>query len=407
MDRLRIGICGLGGRGNALLNILLTMKNAEVCAGCDLYDFRRERFLQSVKEKYGKTPFVTDDYEKLICRSDVDAVLVCASWEAHVDIAVRAMEAGKVTALEVGGAYSVEDCWRLVRTYERTKTPFFFLENCCYNKSELLAASLARAGVFGEIVYCHGSYGHDLREEVAYGEIRKHYRLRNYLLRNCENYPTHELGPIAKILGINRGNRMLSLASFASKSVGMEQYIRDRKDEALYKYGPFRQADIVSTMIKCADGSTVSLRLDTTLPRIYDREFTVRGTKGLYMQTIDAVIEDKDCSEEKAISEFFGSAKNYEKEYLPDEWRSITKEETESGHGGMDAIMLRSFLEKALRGEEMPIDVYDAASWMSVSCLSEQSVALGGAPVAVPDFTNGKWILREKNDVLELPGGAI
>lgn len=283
MDRLRIGICGLGGRGNALLNILLTMKNAEVCAGCDLYDFRRERFLQSVKEKYGKTPFVTDDYEKLICRSDVDAVLVCASWEAHVDIAVRAMEAGKVTALEVGGAYSVEDCWRLVRTYERTKTPFFFLENCCYNKSELLAASLARAGVFGEIVYCHGSYGHDLREEVAYGEIRKHYRLRNYLLRNCENYPTHELGPIAKILGINRGNRMLSLASFASKSVGMEQYIRDRKDEALYKYGPFRQADIVSTMIKCADGSTVSLRLDTTLPRIYDREFTVRGTKGLYM----------------------------------------------------------------------------------------------------------------------------
>lgn len=118
------------------------------------------------------------------------------------------------------------------------------------------------------------------------------------------------------------------------------------------------------------------------------------------------MIEDKDCSEEKAISEFFGSAKNYEKEYLPDEWRSITKEETESGHGGMDAIMLRSFLEKALRGEEMPIDVYDAASWMSVSCLSEQSVALGGAPVAVPDFTNGKWILREKNDVLELPGGA-
>ena len=406
MDRLRIGICGLGGRGYALLNILLSMPEADVRAGCDLYDFRRDRFTAAVKEKYGKTPVVSEHYEEIVCRSDIDAVLICASWEAHVDIAVRAMEAGKITALEVGGAYSLDDCWRLVRTYERTKVPFFFMENCCYNKSELLATSLVRAGVFGDIVHCHGSYGHDLREEVAYGEIRKHYRLRNYLLRNCDNYPTHELGPIAKILGINRGNRLLSLVSVASRSAGMADYIRDRKDEALYKYGPFRQGDVVNTVIRCADGSTITLRLDTTLPPIYDREFTVRGTKGLYMQTIDAVIEDKDCSEEKAISEFFGSASRYEKKFLPEEWLKITDEEIKSGHGGMDAIMLRSFIDKALNGKEMPLDVYDAASWMSVSCLSEQSIDLGCAPVAIPDFTNGKWILRNKNDVLSLPGGA-
>ena len=199
---------------------------------------------------------------------------------------------------------------------------------------------------------------------------------------------------------------MLSLVSVASRSAGMADYIRDRKDEALYKYGPFRQGDVVNTVIRCADGSTITLRLDTTLPRIYDREFTVRGTKGLYMQTIDAVIEDKDCSEEKAISEFFGSASRYEKKFLPEEWLKITDEEIKSGHGGMDAIMLRSFIDKALNGKEMPLDVYDAASWMSVSCLSEQSIDLGCAPVAIPDFTNGKWILRNKNDVLSLPGGA-
>ena len=29
---------------------------------------------------------------------------------------------------------------------------------------------------------------------------------------------------------------------------------------------------------------------------------------------------------------------------------------------------------------------------MAVTCLSEQSLAMGGVPVPFPDFTNGKWI---------------
>ncbi len=43
---------------------------------------------------------------------------------------------------------------------------------------------------------------------------------------------------------------------------------------------------------------------------------------------------------------------------------------------------------------EPPIDVYDAATWMAITCLSEQSIAMGSMPVPVPDFTNGMWIDR-------------
>ena len=43
----------------------------------------------------------------------------------------------------------------------------------------------------------------------------------------------------------------------------------------------------------------------------------------------------------------------------------------------------------------MPIDVYDMAAWRCISALSEQSIQKGGAAVAIPDFTNGKWIKRE------------
>ena len=72
---------------------------------------------------------------------------------------------------------------------------------------------------------------HDLRDEIAYGKENRHYRLRNYLSRNCENYPTHDLGPIAKILNINHGNRMLTLSSFASKSAGLHEFIMQNKSD--------------------------------------------------------------------------------------------------------------------------------------------------------------------------------
>ena len=51
----------------------------------------------------------------------------------------------------------------------------------------------------------------------------------------------------------------------------------------------------------------------------------------------------------------------------------------------------------------MPIDVYDMAAWMAITPLSEQSIAHGGMPQAIPDFTRGQWIHRPIKDVVELP----
>ena len=160
------------------------------------------------------------------------------------------------------------------------------MENCCYGKFELLSLALARAGELGTLVHAHGSYGHDLREEVLGGRVNRHYRLENYLKRNCENYPTHELGPIAKILDINRGNRMLSLVSVASKAAGLEEfsYTEKNPDQTL-RGQKFAQGDIVNTIITCANGETISLKLDTTQPlnqfsTTYDRQTLLCGNFG-------------------------------------------------------------------------------------------------------------------------------
>lgn len=111
------------------------------------------------------------------------------------------------------------------------------------------------------------AYSHDLRNEIAYGHVNHHYRFDNYANRCCDNYPTHELGPIAKLLDINRGNRIVSVSSFASKAVGLEEYIKTREDATEeMKNTKFIQGDIVTTVLTCAGGETILLRLDTTLP---------------------------------------------------------------------------------------------------------------------------------------------
>ena len=404
MKKLRMAIVGLGARGGSMLHSFYSkQKDIEILYTCDEYEDRAKDNAQFVKEHMGNDCRWTLDYKEVLADKDVEAVVVYTSWETHIKIAIDSMLAGKITGMEVGGAYSVEECWELVRTYERTKTPIMFLENCCYDRSELLALKMARAGMFGEIVHCSGAYSHDLRNEITHGKENRHYRLRNYLVRNGENYPTHELGPIAKILDINRGNRMLSLVSMASKSAGLEAYVNANKDtinpELIGK--KWAQGDIVTTVIKCANGETILLKLDTTIPGFYNRDFTVRGTEGSYFQAFNGYLSGEDHSFNPVgfIRENLDSAEKY-KDMLPSQWLNITEEDKETGHGGMDGFMCRQFIDRAKSGEEFALDVYDAASWMVITALSEQSIAMGGAPVAIPDFTSGEWTRRQRKDVL-------
>ena len=413
MDRLKIGLIGLGQRGAAygmvdgsigLLGNILNNSEVLVTAICDGYkerlDFAAEKIVAAGQNK----PFETTDYKEVL-NYGVDAVIVCTSWASHVEVALAAMEKGVPVGIEVGGTHNIGDMEKLVAAYERTKTPFMFLENCCYNKDELLATSLTRNGKLGEICYCHGAYCHDLRNEITeVGLKRGHYRLEEYKNHNCENYPTHELGPIVKLLGITRGNKFTRLTAMASKARGLEEYVNAHEEVAELKGTKWKQGDVVTTMIECENGELITLKLDTSLPRLYDREITVSGTKGYYNQTLRAVVIDGDKfnHDKNVIQDSLNSQDDYS-EYLPDDWKNITEEQLKTGHGGMDYIMLKHFFRAVKNREDMPIDVYEACAMMCVTALSEQSIASGGKPVTVPDFTNGKYKERKIIDVMPLP----
>ncbi len=402
-EKVKVGLIGLGQRGNGLLPNILS-NDAIITCVCDKFSDRIEKIKQLIKEKGFEEPFGTTSYLDILDKNP-DCIIVATSWNSHVEVALSAMKRGIPVAIEVGGTHNIDDCWKLIDTYEETKTPFFFLENCCYGKDEMLATSLVRNGLLGEIVYCQGAYSHDLRGEIAGGIDTHHYRLEEYKNHNCENYPTHELGPIAKVLNINRGNRFLKVVSMSSKACGMEEYIKKTKE---YKDRlanvKFKQGDVTTTMIQCENGETILLKLDTTLPHLYDRNFTVCGTEGVYCQTTKSVVLDdgKYDHEKDPIEKSFLNQKDYD-EYLPEDWKGITQEQIDAGHGGMDFVMLKHFFKYIKNKEEMPIDIYDAAAWMSITSLSEESIAKGSIPVECPDFTRGKYKERKPLDVLPLP----
>ena len=192
MAEFRVGVVGLGGRGTwHVANILCERDDVEVTAVCDTYEDRCAHAAKICREKRGFDVAQTTDYRALIERDDVDVVFAFSAWENHLPAAIYAMNCGKQAAIEVGGAYSIEDCWSLVETYEKTRIHCMMLENCCFDRNEMMVMRMVREGIFGKIVHCEGGYQHDLRSEIAFGEENRHYRLRNYKNRNCENYPTH------------------------------------------------------------------------------------------------------------------------------------------------------------------------------------------------------------------------
>lgn len=391
-DKVNIGVVGAGARGYGILKLLAdSFHDVEIVSVCDNYDPFLSRAEETLAGR-GVHPRFYTDYAEMLDVESLDAVLIISSWDTHIPFAIEALRRGLPCGMEVCGAYDVEQCRDLVKTWERTKTPFMFLENCCYGRTELMVLNMVRQGVLGEIVHCDGAYAHDLRDEIIGGKSGHHYRYREYLHRNCDNYPTHDIGPIAKVLGINRGNRFVKLCSFSSKAAGMRRYIREHHpDDAELMQADFRQGDVVTTVIECAGGETVTLALDTTLPRYYSRNFCIHGTKGLYDERNDSFAIDGEFEHSFEWKSHWGNAEHYREKYEHPIWRRFLKSGVLGGHGGMDGLVYGAFIDAVKNGWDMPIDVYDAASWMSVTALSEQSIALGGAPVAFPDYTGGAW----------------
>ena len=417
--KVRVGMIAVGFRGQSHLEELLKRTDVELVAFADP-DARMMADAQAIMKKYNKQPAVEYGngdyhYREMLQRKDIDAVIVSSPWEWHARHGCDAMRAGKIVGMEVCGAMTIGECWDYVRTHEETGVPIMMLENVCYRRDVMAVLNMVRSGLFGELVHAQGGYEHDLRGvlfndgqsaynsgvefgEKGYSEAK--WRTNHYLNRNGELYPTHGLGPVATMLNINRGNRLLRLSSFSSKARGLNDYI-----VAHEKGGPghananiaFKQGDVVTTQIQCANGETILLTHDTSLQRPYNLGFRVQGTRGLWQ---DFGWGDPDqgfvyFEREMKHSHRWENSKEWIEKYDHPLWKRYAKEAESAGHGGMDFFVLNSFIECIKNNLPFALDVYDLASWYAITPLSEMSVERSGAMVEIPDFTSGAWTERE------------
>lgn len=408
LDTVRIGFIGLGHRGPAAVVRMSHIEGVDIKALCDL---RPEKVNAAKKriEGFSYEPQVytghEDEWKKLCEREDIDLVYIATPWDLHTPMAIYAMEQGKHVAIEVPAATTLEECWQLVETSERTRKHCMMLENCCYDFFELFTLNMARQGFFGEIGHGEGAYIHDLLESNFSKErYTDMWRLKENF-RNGNLYPTHGLGPICQIMDINRGDQMDYLVSMASHDFMM----RDKAQELAARdefYKPYAdktyRGNMNTTTIRTHQGRTIMLQHDVTSPRPYSRIHLVSGTKGIARKWPEpariATGHDWITAEEFT---------SLEEKYTPEITKRLGAMAKQiGGHGGMDFLMDWRLIDCLRNGLPLDMDVYDAALWSAIAPLSEWSIANRSNSVDVPDFTAGAWKTNQPMDISLQKGGT-
>jgi predicted dehydrogenase len=417
LSNLKVAILGSGFRGQNHIDLLLRRDDCDVVAIADI-DTKMIASTESLFKSHGKPlPKVYSsgprDYVQLLNVEKPDLVIIATPWMWHTEMAIACLERNIYTGMEVSGAFSVDECWELVNAQENSSTHLFFLENVCYRRDIMAILNMVRQNLFGELIHLECGYQHDLRGvkfndgesaynsgvefgEKAFSEAR--WRTNHSVHRNGDLYPTHGIGPVAQYININRGNKFLYINSVASKSRGLHEYIvnhpkggKDHPNAAL----EFKLGDKVTSFIKCNNGETIVIHHDTNLPRPYSLGFRVQGTKGLWMDINKSI-----HIEGKSEGHRWEPQEKYMDAYDHPLWKRYEEKAVGAGHGGMDFFLIHSLVEHAKRQLSPPFDVYDAASWMAITPLSEASIATGSSPQAFPDFTRGRWTNRRNSFAL-------
>ena len=413
LSKLKIGVIGTGLRGQWMINLFLDRPDVEISASCDIDDKMIEMTKEIFRKKGRPIPKIynrdENDYLNLLSNEDLDGVNIATPWRWHYPMAISAMKNNVHVGVEVPAALTVSECWDLVDTSEKTGKLCMIMENVCYRRDIMAILNMVRLGMFGEIIHCQGGYQHDLRHvkfndgsqpygggvefgKKGFSEAR--WRTQHSVDKNADLYPTHGLGPVSPMMDINRGNRMLHVTSTASQARGLNKYIVEKggKDHPNAQVN-FKLGDVVTSVIKCANGQTIVLSHDTNSPRPYSLNFRVQGTQGIWMKDNKSIyIEGLSPENHRWESE-----NKYMNEYDHPLWKRFSSSKdnlSQAGHGGMDFFIARAFIE-SIKGAKKPvIDVYDAVSMSVIVPLSESSIESGSKPIKIPDFTRGKW---EKN----------
>jgi predicted dehydrogenase len=396
IEQVRIGYIGVGNQGSSHVRNLARIPGCKVVAVADLKQNYLERAAKICTDAGHKKPELysdPEDYKRICDRDDIDLIYTATPWELHTPVMVAAMEGGKHAATEIPAAVTLEECWQLVETSERTQRYAIMMENCCYDRVEMMVLNMARKGLFGDVLHAQCAYRHDLRaNKLVAGTYVNDWRIQHSFDRNGNLYPMHGLGPVAQVMNVNRGDQFDYMTSMSSKSAGLNLYAAEHLgEEHPLATREYALGDINVSMIHTKLGRTIVVYHDCSAPRPYSRDYLIQGTKGIMRKYPESRIHIEGRSKAHTWEDF----DDYRQEFEHPLWTAKAEEALGAGHGGMDYIEDSRLIQCLREGKRQDMDVYDAASWSAVSELSEISVADRSNSVDFPDFTRGSWKTRE------------
>ncbi len=416
LDKVRVGVIGIGGRGTGAVTRLCKIPGVQITAVCDLLADRVRKGQDIVKRAGFPEPkgFVgPEGYKQLADAGVCDVVHINTNWISHTEIALRTLQGGLHTLMEVPGCRTIEQGWQLIEASEKYRRHCAVLANCSYGDQEMMLINVAHQKVLGEIMHAEGCYLHNTRAPMPYGSQGFLSRDKIFSsLQALENhtgmcYPVHQFGPIALALDINRGDRLDHLVSMGNEGFGWQEVARKT-------YGPdapvakvkFEANDFNTTLIRTAKGKSIMLRQCNNCPMPYCREYKLYGFNGTFnANPLEITIEKQFPRGADWMGE--EEKKAFSAKYRSPMWAHYAERAHLGGHGGMDYFMDFRWSYCLRKGLPLDIDVYDLATWSSIFELSERSVRNGSQPQNVPDFTRGAWKTLPPVGDMSVPPGYV
>ncbi|MEO7651003.1 MAG: gfo/Idh/MocA family oxidoreductase, partial [Bryobacteraceae bacterium] len=302
---------------------------------------------------------------------------------------IYAMKAGKHVGSETPSAYTIDKCWELVETKEKTGRRYMLLENYPYARTRMMIMNMAHRGAMGDITYGESSYIHDTRD-LAYqkdgslswrGEVAHKYR--------GDTYPTHALGPVSLWMGMNRGDRLATMVSMDTGSKSLQTYALDHfgKSHPAAQPGFFARHDTTITMLRSANEKLIVMRYDPGSNRPAGGWEALQGTRGSYDGSPGS---ESLYLQGRSAAHKWDPIEKYRAEFEHPYWKKDGQLALSAGHGGGDFFILREFFRAIAEDREPPIDVYDGATWSAILPLSAESIR-NGKTMEIPDFQRGRW----------------
>jgi predicted dehydrogenase len=356
-----VGAAGRGGRFKLALDAIDAVRVHAVC------DVAAGGLAEAAERLEAQEQYL--DYEEMLDRSGVDAVIVGTPMPYHVPQAIAALDRNIHVLSEVPAGVSVEECKKLVVAARRSSATYMMGGNLTYLRPNQIVKEIVLQGLLGVPYYAEGEYIHELK---GLNEVTTWRRTWQTGI-NGITYGTHSLGPILQWMA---GDRVVKVCC-----AGSGHHHTDPRGDR------YENEDSCVMLCKMRSGGLVKIRVDMLSDRPHSMSnYQLQGTDGCYESARAPGEKDRIWLRSRSPDRReWMDLDEVAEEFLPDTWRTHGGMAASAGHGGGDLLEIIDFVEAIARGVEPEIGIHQAMDMTLPGLVSQKSIAEGGRWLDVPD----------------------